>query len=116
MNRTERVAMVDCSRTDLSVRRQCALLGLARSEVYRQSAAPDPEQLALMRWLDERYLATPFYGSRRMTAELRKAGRQVNRKRVQRLMRLMGLKALGPKRKTNRPSAQHRVYPTCRAT
>jgi putative transposase len=64
-----------------------------------------------MRWLDEQYLATPFYGSRRMTAELGKAGHQVNRKRVQRLMRLMGLEALGPKPKTSRPSAQHRVYP-----
>ena len=111
MNRAERVAMVDRSRTGLSVRRQCALLGLARSGVYRQPATPDPEELALMRWLDERYLATPFYGSRRMRAELRKTGRQVNRKRIQRLMRLIGLEALGPKPKTSRPSAQHRVYP-----
>jgi putative transposase len=105
MNRAERVAMVDRSRTDLSVRRQCVLLGLARSGVYRQPAAPDREELALMRWLDEQYVATPFYGSRRMTAELR------NRKRVQRLMRLMGLEVLGPKPKTSRPSAQNRVYP-----
>ena len=60
MNRAERVAMVDRSRPDLSVRRQCALLGLARSGVYRRPAAPDPEELALMRWLDEQYLATPF--------------------------------------------------------
>ena len=111
MNRAERVAMVERGRADLSVRRQCALLGLARSAIYRQPAAPDPEELALMRWLDEQYLATPFYGSRRMTAELRKAGRQVNRKRVQRLMRRMGLEALGPKPKTSRRSAQHRVYP-----
>jgi putative transposase len=111
MNRAERLAMVDGSRTDLSVRRQCTLLRLARSGVYRQSAAPDPEELAVMRWLDEQYLATPFYGSRRMTAELRQVGHQVNRKRVQRLMRLMGLEALGPKPKTSRPSAQHRVYP-----
>ena len=84
---------------------------LARSGVYRQPAAPDPEELTLMRWIDEQYLATPFYGSRRMTAELRLAGRQVNRKRVQRLMRLMGLAALGPKPKTSRPAAQHRIYP-----
>jgi putative transposase len=111
MNRAERMAIVDRRRSDLSVRRQCGLLGLARSGVYRQPVARDREELALMRWLDEQYLATPFYGSRRMTAELRKAGRQVNRKRVQRLMRLMGLEALGPKPKTSRPSAQHRVYP-----
>jgi putative transposase len=111
MSRAERMAMVNRRETNLSVRRQCGLLGLARSGVYRRPAAPDPEELALMRWLDEQYLATPFYGSRRMTAELRKAGHQVNRKRVQRLMRLMGLEALGSKPTTSRPSAQHRVYP-----
>jgi putative transposase len=111
MSRADRVAMVDRGRADLSLRRQCTLLGLARSGIYRQPAAPDPEELAVMQWLDEQYLATPFYGSRRMTAELRKAGRQVNRKRVQRLMRLMGLEALGPKPKTSRPSAPHRIYP-----
>ena len=71
MNRAERKAMVDRDHADLSVRRQCALLGLARSGVYRQPAAPDPEELALMRWIDEQYLATPFYGSRRMMAVLR---------------------------------------------
>jgi putative transposase len=121
MSRAERMAMVDRSRTDLSVRRQCALLRLARSGVYLQPAAPDPEALALMRWLDEQHLATPFYGSRRMTAELRKAGRQMNRKRVQRLMRLMGLEALGSKRwaQSPRPAVpQHSIgsTPTCCAT
>ena len=73
MTRAERVAMVDRGRADLSVRRQCALLGLARSGVYRQPVAPDLEELALMRWIDKQYLATPFYGSRRMTAALRLA-------------------------------------------
>jgi putative transposase len=111
MTRAERVTMIARDRADLSVRRQCALLGLARSGVYREPAAPDAEELALMRWIDEQHLATPFYGSRRMTAGLRQAGHQVNRKRVQRLMRLMGLEALGPKPKTSRPSAQHRIYP-----
>jgi putative transposase len=111
MTRVERVAMIARARADLSVRRQCALLGLARSGVYRKPAPPDREQLALTQRIDEQYLATPFYGSRRMTAALRLVGRQVNRKRVQRLMRLMGLEALGPKPKTSRPAAQHRVYP-----
>ena len=111
MTRAERVAMVDRGGADLSVRRQCVLLGLARSGVYRQAAAVAPEELALMRRIDEQYLATPFYGSRRMTAALRLAGRRVNRNREQRLMRLMGLQALGPKPKTSGPSAQHRVYP-----
>ena len=109
MTRAERVAMVDRGRADLSVRRQCALLGLARSGVYRQPAAPDLEELPLMRWIDEQYLATPFYGSRRMTAALRLADRRVNRKRVQ--QRLMRLEALGPKPKTSRPPAAHRVHP-----
>jgi putative transposase len=111
MTRAERAAMIDRGRVDLSVRQQCRLLGLARSGIYRQPAASDREELALMRWLDEQYLATPFYGSRRMTAELRLAGHPVNRKRVQRLMRLMGLEALGPKPKTSRPAVQHRIYP-----
>ena len=111
MNRAERVAMVDRGRAGLSVRKQCALLGVARSGIYRQPAPPEPDELALMRWLDEQYLATPFYGSRRMTAELRRVGRRVNRKRVQRLMRLMGLEALGPKPRTSRPAAEHRIYP-----
>jgi transposase len=69
--RAERVVMIDRSRAHLSVRRQCALLGLARSGIYCQWAAPDAEELALMRWIDEQYLTTPFYISRRMAAELR---------------------------------------------
>jgi putative transposase len=68
MNRAERVAMIDRGRADLSVRRQCAVLGLARSGVYRQPAVPDAEELTLMWWIDEQYLATPFYGSRRSCA------------------------------------------------
>jgi putative transposase len=94
MSRAERRAMVERGRAGLSVRKQCALLGVARSGIYRQPAPPEPDELALMRWLDEQYLATPFYGSRRMTAELRRVGRRVNRKRVQRLMRLLGLVAI----------------------
>ena len=106
MNRAERVAMIDRGRTDLSVRRQCAPLGLAGSGIYRQAAAPGSEELALMRLIDEQYVAAPFYGSRRMRAVLRLAGHPVNRKRVQRLMRLMGLEALGPEPKTSCPSCR----------
>jgi putative transposase len=79
--------MVARDRADLSVRPQCALLGLARSGVCRKPTPPDPETLGLMRWIDEQYLAMPFYGSRGMTATLRLAGPQLKRKRVQRLMR-----------------------------
>ena len=82
MTRAERVTMIARDHADLSVRRQCALLGLARSGVYREPTAPDAEELALMRWIDQQYLATPFYGSRRMTAELRRAGCRINRKKV----------------------------------
>jgi putative transposase len=63
-----------------------------------------------MRRIDQQHLATPFCGYRRMTAELGRAALKVNRKRVQRLMRLIGLEALGPKPKTSRCSAQHRIY------
>jgi putative transposase len=105
------MAMIDRDAVGLSVRRQCALLGLARSGVYRVAPAPDPEDLALMRRLDALYLELPFYGSRRMTLTLRAEGYAVNRKRVQRLMRLMGLAALVPRPGSSRPAPQHRVYP-----
>jgi len=96
----------------LSIRRQCELLGLSRSTYYYEPAEPDPEDLALMRLLDQQYLKTPFYGSRRMTVFLRiKEGYVINRKRVQRLMRQMGLQAIYPKPKTSVANPQHKVYP-----
>ena len=111
MSRSDRMAMIDRDAVGLSVRRQCALLGLARSGVYRVAPAPDPEDLALMRRIDALYLELPFYGSRRMTLALKAEGRAVNRKRVQRLMRLMGLEAMVPQPRTSRPAPEHRVYP-----
>jgi putative transposase len=71
----------------------------------------DEESQRLKRLLDEQYLRTPFYGSRRMTAELRRQGEEVNRKRVQRLMQEMGLEALYPKKGTSEPGEGHRKYP-----
>jgi len=82
------------------------LLGLARSTCFYQPAGETPKNLALMRALDALYLKWPFYGSRKMAKEL-----NVNRKRVQRLMRLMGIEAIYPKRRTTRPVAGHRIYP-----
>jgi len=111
MSRADRLALIDRGRWALPVRRQCELLDLSRASVYRPPAAPDPEDLALMRRLDELYLAHPFYGSRRMTAVLRGEGRKINRKRVQRLMRQMGLEALAPKSGTSRKAPRNRVYP-----
>ena len=111
MSRPDREAMLDRDSTDLSMRRQCVLLQLARSGVYRQKSAPDPDDLAVMKRIDELYLALPFYGSRKMVAALRAEGRQINRKRVRRLMRLMGLEALVPKPGTSKASPQTKIYP-----
>ena len=91
--------------------RQCALLGLSRSGVYRRGAGISRENGALIDLMDRQYLATPYYGSRRMTAWLRRKGRRVNRKRVRRLMRAMGLQAIYRRPSTSRPDKGHRVYP-----
>jgi len=87
------------------------LLGLTRSNVYYQPAETPPDDLRLMRLLDEQYTACPFYGSRRMTAWLIRQGEVVNRKRVQRLLRIMGLAAIYPKPRLSAAGAGHRVYP-----
>ena len=112
MSKPDREAMLERDHARLSIRRQCVLLGLARSGVYRHGqAANDDNDLAVMRRLDELFLAHPFLGSRRMAAMLRAEGRPINRKRVQRLMRLMGIVALGPKPRTSRPAPGHKIYP-----
>jgi putative transposase len=95
----------------LSVRRQCELLGLNRSSLYHQPAGETSEDLRLMRLIDERYTACPFYGSRRMTVWLTEQGEGVNRKRVQRLMRVMGLEAIYPKPRLSTAGKGHRIYP-----
>jgi putative transposase len=102
--------MLDHEHRELSIRRQCTLLGLARSTVYRPRAPANDDGLAMMHRLDELFLAHPFLGSRRMAAMLRAEGRPVNRKRVQRLMRIMGIVALGPKPRTTRPAPGHKIY------
>lgn len=93
------------------MRRQCELLDLPRSTYYYQPAGESEENLHLMRMLDKQYLQTPFYGSRRMAAWLVEQGYNVNRKRVQRLMRQMGMEALYPKRSTTKRGAGHKIYP-----
>ena len=103
--------MIEPDHPSLSVRRQCDLLGLPRSSYYYQPTPESDQNLHLMRLIDEQYLQTPFYGSRRMTAQLRRAGYPVNRKRVQRLMRLMGIEAIYPKPKTSGAAPTHTVYP-----
>jgi putative transposase len=95
----------------LSVRRQCELLGLSRSSLYYEPAGETVENLRLMELLDKEYTRHPFYGSRRLTAWLIRQGETVNRKRVQRLLRLMGLEAIYPKPKLSAAGRGHRVYP-----
>jgi putative transposase len=97
---------------DLPIQRQCALLGLARSSrYYKRQDTVSEEDLMLMRLLDELHLKYPFLGSRRLRDELNKRGHLINRKRVTRLMRLMGLEALYPKKRTSQPNAAHRRFP-----
>jgi len=95
----------------LSVRRQCELLGVSRSGWYYEPTATCEEELALMRRIDELHLRHPILGSRKLSQELRKEGRVVNRKHVQRLMQLMGLVALVPKPPTSEPTPEHPKYP-----
>ena len=106
----ERRAMVDSEAT-LSIRRQCELLGVNRSSLYYGPVEPDADELELMRRMDELHMEHPFFGSRMMTQMLKREGRVINRKRVQRLMRLMGLESTAPKPNTSKPSPEHPVYP-----
>ena len=111
MSARDRRAKIERAGAGVSVRRQCALLNVARSGVYRPQPEPDAQDLVLMRRLDEIYLEKPFYGSRRMTFVLNEEGRGVNRKRVQRLMRLMGLEALVPRPGTSKAAPGNKIYP-----
>jgi putative transposase len=95
----------------LSLRRQCELLGLSRAALYYRPVEIDAYELELMGLIDRQYLRTPFYGSRRMTAWLQTQGHMVNRKRMQRLMQLMGLEAIYQRPRTSRPAQEHRIYP-----
>jgi putative transposase len=104
-------ALIEADVPGLSIHRQCQLLGLNRSTSYLAPTFASPENLRLMRLLDEQYLKTPFYGSRRMTAILARRGEVVNRKRVQRLMRKMGLEGLHPRPKTTIAAGNAKRYP-----
>ena len=112
MSQPDRAAKLDRVHPVLSIRRQCVLLALARSGVYRRRRpSHDGGAPALMRRIDELFMAWPFLGSRRMTAMLRAEGHRINRKRVQRLMRTMGIAALGPKPRTTKPAPGHKIFP-----
>lgn len=95
----------------LSMRRQSELLNINRSGMYYKPVERGKEELELMRRMDELHLKYPFFGSRMMTQTLRAEGRQINRKRIQRLMRVMGLESTAPKPNTSKPSKEHPVFP-----
>jgi len=103
--------MIEPDHPKLSVLRQCGLLGLSRASYYRSPSSETKENLELMRIIDEEYTRHPFLGSRGMRKYLRREGYRVNRKRVQRLMRLMGLASIAPQKRTSVPAPGHKVYP-----
>jgi putative transposase len=103
--------MIDPANRNLSIVRQCRLLKVSRSGWYYKPKEESPLNLSLMRVIDEQFLATPYYGSRQMTRHLRRIGYRVSRKRIRRLMRLMGLQAIYQAPKTSLPHPQHKVYP-----
>ena len=103
--------MNDPAHQNLSISRQCRLLNINRSTYYYKKKPIKPEDLKLMELIDKQYLKTPTWGSRSMRNHLMRLGYKVNRKRVQRLMRLMGLEAIYPKPRTSRPHPAHKVYP-----
>jgi putative transposase len=111
MTQASRLSLVDRSDPGLSIAVQCRLLKVARSTLYYKAASVSADDLTLMRWLDEQFLKTPFYGSRRMVAVMRREGFVVNRKRVRRLMRVMGLEVIYQKPNTGEGHPAHKKYP-----
>jgi len=103
--------MIELGHPEISVRRQCELIGLNRATYYYTPATESPYNLVLMRLIDEKYTQTPIYGEPRMTVYLRNLGYNVNHKRVQRLMRVMGLQAIYPKPRPKKAIVEHKIYP-----
>jgi putative transposase len=102
---------VDREEGEFSIRSQCDLLGVSRASLYYEPAGESEENLRLMRLIDEQYTRTPFFGSRRMLVRLREQGYEVNRKRVTRLMELLGIAAVYPQPKLSQPGEGHKIYP-----
>ena len=111
MSAPDRKQLLDRGHARLSIRRQCRLLGVARSGVYRPPRPANDNDLDLLRRIDELFTAWPFLGSRRVRAMLAGEGQPINRKRVQRLMRAMGIAALGPKPRTTKQAPGHKIFP-----
>ncbi len=103
--------MIDPNHSRLSIARQCKLASISRSSFYYKGRGETPLNLELMRRMDEQFLKTPWYGSRQMARHLRRQGYRLGRKRVQRLMREMGLMAIYQAPRTSKAHPEHRVYP-----
>jgi putative transposase len=111
MSRTDRLKMIARPHTQFTIQEQCAMLKVPRSTLYYKPEPANDDELKLMRRIDEIFTKWPFYGSRRLVAELRGEGYVVNRERVRRLMRVMGIEAIYPKPNTSRKHPQHKIYP-----
>jgi putative transposase len=111
MSHDRRRSMVERDHPGLSITRQCRLLQVSRSSVYYEARGESPLNLQLMRLIDEQFLETPYYGARQMARHLRRQGYGVNRKRVRRLMQLMGLTAIYQRPNTSKPHPEHEIYP-----
>jgi len=103
--------MVEPTNENISIANQCRVLKINRSTFYYKKKPVNPENLDLMRLIDEQYLEHPSFGSRSMRRHLEKKGYEINRKRVQRLMRQMGIEAIYPKPRTSIPNTEHKIYP-----
>ncbi len=107
----EKRKLVDRGFADISIRRQCELLGISRSGLYYDPFPECEDNLNLMRLIDEKYTKTPVFGSRRITALLQREGMEINRKRIQRLMRVMGLEGVQIKKTKRCQKTEHKIYP-----
>ncbi|RRR74489.1 MAG: IS3 family transposase [Candidatus Viridilinea halotolerans] len=111
LSHAERSALVERTDDALPLRTQADLLGLSRASLYYQPVPPSPEEVAIKHRIDTLYTAHPFYGSRKITVILNEEGVEINRKRVQRYMRDMGIAAIIPGPNLSKRAAQHRIYP-----
>jgi putative transposase len=111
LNLDEKRMAIEWDHSELSLRRQMELLSISPGAIYYKPLPMNAYSLDLMDMIDRQYLETPFYGSRRMTAFLNDIGHLCNRKRVQRLMRMMGIEAIYPKQNLSKASAKHKIYP-----
>jgi putative transposase len=111
MSVERRRQMIEPEHPTLSVVRQCELVSISRSSFYYQPVGETAENLGLMRLIDAQFLETPWYGSRQMARHLRRDGHEVGRKRVRRLMALMGLVPIYQRPRTTVPNPEHRVWP-----